>query len=329
MLRPAVTLLCLVLLTAPVVAEAQPAGILYRIGLLGTSPPGGPGAAPLWEALLHGLRELGYVEGGNLIIERRDHPEGKADELPERAADLVRLKVDLIVAGGSLTPHAAKAATTTIPIVMTNHGDPVGSGLVPNLVRPGGNITGLSILNTELVGKQLELLKEAVPRVVRVTILWSPNSQTHPRMLNEADAAGRALGFRVQRAPARAPDDFEQAFAAMAQARTEALLVLGDPIFWFHRTRIAELATTNNLPTIFVQREHAEAGGLMSYGANLRDNFRRAATYVDKILKGAKPGNLPIEQPTRFEFVINLRTAKRLGVTIPQSVLLRADEVLQ
>jgi putative ABC transport system substrate-binding protein len=326
MTRFVVALLCLVLLTAPLAAEGQSAGKTYRLGLLGTS---GPGAESVWDALRQALRELGYVEDRNLVIERRSNPEAKAEGLDELASELVRLNVDVIVAGGSLTPLAAKRATTTIPIVFANHGDPVGSGLVASLARPGGNITGLSLLSTELVAKQLELVREVVPRVGRVAVLWNPTSQTHPRMLPEAEAATQTLGLRLQRAQARGIDDYERAFSAMSQARVEALLVLGDPIFWYHRARIAELASKHRLPAIFGQREHAQAGGLMSYGANLRDNYRRAATFVDKILKGAKPADLPVEQPTKFELVVNLKTAKALGVTIPQSVLLRADEVIQ
>jgi putative ABC transport system substrate-binding protein len=317
------------LLAAPFAAGAQPAGKVYRIGLLSTLPPGTTGVARLWEAFMQGLRELGYVEGENLVIERRYAPEGQPDKLPELAADLVRLKVDVIVAGGSLTPHAAKSATTTLPVVVTNHGDPVGSGLVVSLARPGGNITGLSLLSPELVGKQLELFKKAVPRIVRMAVLWNPTSQTHPRMLNEAEVPARALGLRLEPLPASGLDDYDRAFATITRARADALLVLGDPIFWYQRSRIVELATKRRLPGMFGQREYVEAGGLMSYGANLRDNFRRAATYVDKILKGAKPGDLPIEQPTKFELVINSKTAKTLSLTIPQSVLVRADQIIE
>jgi len=317
------------LLAVPLAAGAQLAAKMYRIGLLSTLPPGSSGVARLWEPFVQGLRELGYVEGENLVIERRYAPEGQPDQLSELAADLVRLKVDVIVAGGSLTPHAAKSATTTLPVIFTNHGDPLGSGLVVSLARPGGNITGLSLLSPELVGKQLELLKKAVPRIVRVAILWNPTSQTHPRMLNEAEAPARALGLRLERLPASGLDDYDRAFAAMTRARADALLVLGDPIFWYQRSRIVELATKRRLPGMFGQREYVEAGGLMSYGADLRDNFRRAATYVDKILKGAKPADLPIEQPTKFELLINSKTAKELGLTIPQSVLVRADQIIE
>lgn len=317
------------LLVAPLAAGAQLAAKVYRLGLLSTLPPGTSGVQRLWEPFFHDLRELGYVEGDNLFVERRYAPEGQPDRLPALAGDLVRLKVDVIVAGGSLTPFAAKSATTTIPIVFSNHGDPVGSGLVVSLARPGGNITGLSLLSPELVGKQLELLKEVLPRAVRTAVLWNPTSRTHPRMLNEAEAPARALGLRLERLPANGLADYDGAFAAMTRARADALLVLGDPIFWYQRSRITELATKHRVPAIFGQREYVEAGGLMSYGTNLRDNFRRVATYVDKILKGAKPGDLPIEQPTTFELVINSKTARALGLTIPQSVLVRADQIIE
>jgi putative ABC transport system substrate-binding protein len=317
------------LLAAPLAAGAQLAAKMYRIGLLSTLPPGSSGVARLWEPFVQGLRELGYVEGENLVIERRYAPEGQPGQLPELAADLVRLKVDVIVAGGSLTPHAARSATTTVPVIFTNHGDPLGSGLVVSLARPGGNSTGLSLLSLELVGKQLDLLKKAVPRSVRVAILWNPTSRTHPRMLNEAEAAARALGLRLERLSASGLDDYDRAFEAMTRARADTLLVLGDPIFWYQRSRIVEMATKRRLPGMFGQREYVEAGGLMSYGPDLRDNFRRAATYVDKILKGAKPGDLPIEQPTKFELVINSKTAKVLGLTMPQSVLVQADQIIE
>ena len=278
------------LLLAPLDARAQLTAKVYRLGLLSTLPPGTSGVQRLWEPFFQHQRELGYVEGDNLVVERRYAPEGQPDRLPALAADLVRLKVDVIVASGSLTPFAAKSATTTIPVVFSNHGDPVGSGLVVSLARPGGNVTGLSLLSHELVGKQLELLKKALPRIVRMAVLWNPTSQTHPRMLNEAEAPARALGLRLERLSASGFADYDGAFAAMTRARADALLVLGDPIFWYQRSRITELATKHRLPAMFGQREFVEAGGLMSYGANLRDNFRRVASYVDKILKGAQPG---------------------------------------
>lgn len=316
-------------LTVPVVARAQPGGHAYRIGLLGTAPLVGTGSARLVDALVQGLRELGYVEGQNVVLERRHDPQGRPDHLVELAAELVRLRVDVIVATGTLAPHAAKSATTTIPVIFTNHGDPVGSGLVASLARPGGNVTGLSLLASELVPKQLELLKKAVPRIVRVAVLWNPNSQSHPRMLQEADSAARALGLRLQRLPAAGLDDYDRAFAAMTPARADALLALGDPIFWNQRSQIVGLATRFRLPGMFGQREYVEAGGLMSYGADVADSFRRAANYVDKILKGARSGDLPIEQPAKFELVISSRTAKAIGLRIPDSVLVQADQIIE
>lgn len=317
------------LLGAPLAAGAQPAGQGYRIGLLGTAPPGSPGSTRLLEAFVQGLLELGYVEGRHFVLERRHGPEGRPDQLVELAAELVRLGVDLIVATGTLAPHAARSATTTIPVVITNHGDPVGSGLVASLARPGGNITGLSLLGSELIEKQLELLKAAVPRISRVAVLWNPSSRTNRPMLNEAEVAARALGLRLQRHAASGPGDYDRAFAAMAEPRADALLVLGDPIFWNQRSRIVSLATRYRLPGMFGQREYVEAGGLMSYGASVTNSFRLAAVYVDKILKGARPGDLPIGQPTKFELVISARTARMLGLTIPRSVLVRTDQILE
>ena len=323
----AILILALGILLGPLAADAQQTGKVYRIGLLGASPPTNPGWR-LWEGLVQRLRELGYVEGQNIVIEGR-YSEGRDERFPDLAADLVRLKVDVIVAGATQPVHAAQRATTTIPIVMTNHSDPVGSGLVASLARPGGNITGLTSITQELTAKRLELLKEAVPGVVRVAVLWNPTNQTHPGMLSDTEAAARALGVKLEIVEARNPDQFDSVFSAMSKARAEALLVLSDVTFWFHRTRIAELAAKSRLPATFGQREHVEAGGLMSYGPDLRDNYRRAATYVDKILKGAKPADLPVEQPTRFELLINLKTARALGLTIPQSILIRADQVIQ
>ena len=318
--------LALGMLAAPLGAEAQQAGKVYRIGLLGRSPPATGGH--LWEAFLQGLRDLGYVEGRNLVIEHR-YSEGKDEGLPDLAADLVRLKVDVIVAGATPPVHAARRATATIPIVMANHSDPVGSGLVASLARPGGNVTGLSIVNPELSGKRLELLKGAMPRAVRVAVLWNPASRIHPRMIDETAAASRALGLRLLRLPARGLADYDGAFSEMTRERAEALVVLGDVTFWIHRGRIAELAAQRRLPTMFAQREHVEAGGLMSYGVDLRENYRRAATYVDKILKGARPADLPVEQPTKFELVVNMKTARALGLTIPPIVLGRADQLIE
>lgn len=317
------------LLAMPVVARAQPGGRIYRIGLLGTAPPDSPGATRLVEAFVQGLRELGYVEGRNFVLERRHDPEGRPDQLVRLAAELVRLNVDVIVASGTLAPHAAKSATPALPVVFTNHGDPVGSGLAVSLARPGGNVTGLSLLADELVAKQLELLKKGVPRIVRVAVLWNPNNQTHPRMLSEAESAARALDLRLERLGATGLGDYDRVFAAMTPLRADALFALGDPIFWNQRSRIVGLATQYRLPAMFGQREYVEAGGLMSYGANVPNSFRRAAIYVDKILNGARPGDLPIEQPSKFELVISSRTAKALGLKIPKSVLMQADQIIE
>jgi putative ABC transport system substrate-binding protein len=312
----------------PIAAEAQQSQRVYRIGLLSGGTDHTAEANPLWRALLEGLRDLGYIQGQNLIVDLRSS-EGLHDRLAALASALVRERVDVIVAAATQPVHAAQRATSTIPIVMPNHSDPVGSGIVGSLDRPGGNITGLSILNPDLTGKRLELLGQAVPGLVRVAVLWNPTHEAYPQMLREADAAAKALGLQLYRRPAKGLEDYDAAFAGMTKDRAEALLVLGDVTFWLHRARIADLATKARLPAVFAQREHVEVGGLMSYGADLRDNFRRAATYVAKILKGAKPGDLPIEQPTKFDFVINLRTAKALGLTIPPSLLLRADQVIE
>ena len=268
------------------------------------------------------------MEGQNIAIEHRSS-DGKFERLSDLATDLVRLKVDVIVAPASQNVLAAKQATRTIPIVMANSLDPVGTGLVSSLARPGGNVTGLSGLSLETVGKQLELFKEIVPRVSRVAVLGNPTNQMYPLWLGEVKVAARSLRVQLQTLEARGPDDFERAFVAMTRERAGALFVLGDGMFLLHRTRIAELAAKHRLPAMYPTKEFADAGGLMVYGASLRDNFRRAAAYVDKILKGAKPGDLPVQQPTKFELVINLKTAKALGLTIPQSILTRADEVIQ
>ena len=316
------------IVAAPLAAEAQQAGKVYRIGILANVPLTDSQGARLWGAFIQGLRELGYVEGKNITIEWR-FSEGKYERLPELAADLARLKVDVIVAPATQNVAVAKQATGTIPIVMTGSGDPVGSGLVVSLARPGGNVTGLSVLAPEIVGKQLELLKEIVPKVSRVAVLWNPTNTSHPLLLREAKVAARSLGVQLHILEARGPEEVESAFATMTRERAGALLVPTDGMFLLHRARIAELAAKHRLPAMYGLREFVDAGGLMVYGASLRDSFRRAATYVDKILKGAKPGDLPVEQPTKFELIINLKTAKALGLTIPQSLLLRADEVIQ
>jgi putative ABC transport system substrate-binding protein len=315
------------IVVAPFAAEAQQAAKIARIGYLG-----GQGATPhLPEAFRQGLRDLGYVEGRNVVIEYRS-AEGKFERLPALAAELVALKVDVIVAPGTPGALAAKQATRTLPIVFTTAGDPVTSGLVTNIARPGGNVTGLSGLGPELVGKCLEQLTQAVPGVSRVAALWQPGAfseRAEKDMLKEAEVAARALGVSLHFVEARGPADFDRAFSDMTRARAGALTVLPSTMFLIERRRLVDLAAKNRLPTVYPWREFVDAGGLMAYGANLPDLFRRAATYVDKILKGAKPGDLPVEQPTKFELVINLKTAKALGLTIPPSLLLRADEVMQ
>jgi putative tryptophan/tyrosine transport system substrate-binding protein len=315
-----------VLLAAPL--AAQQAAKIARIGFLATNLATGPHTR---EAFLQGLRDLGYVEGRNVVIEYRD-AEGKFERLPALAAELVALKVDVIVAGNTPAALAAKQATRTLPIVFATAGDPVTSGLVTSLARPGGNVTGLSLLFPELVGKCLEHLKQAVPGVSRVAALWQPGGsgeRTEKEMLKGAEVAARALGVRVQFVEARGPADFDRAFSDMTKARAGALTVLPSPMFNSERRRLVDLAAKNRLPAVYPLREYVDAGGLMAYGANLADLYRRTATYVDKILKGAKTADLPVEQPTKFELVINLKTAKALGLTIPQSLLARADEVIQ
>jgi len=320
--------LALSLLIAPLVAEAQTAGKVARIGYLAANLAASP---HVHEAFRQGLRDLGYVEGRNVVIEHRS-AEGKLERLPALAAELVALKVDVIVAAAALPALAAKQATRTIPIVFAGVADPVTSGLVSGLARPGGNVTGLSSLAPELVGKRLELLTHAVPGVSLVAVLWQPGGQverTDKDMLKEAEVAALALGVRLQFVEARGSDDFDRAFSDMTRARAGALSVLPSSMFNSERKRLVELAAKNRLPAVYPQRAYVDAGGLMAYGPNLADLFRRAATYVDKILKGAKPADLPIEQPTKFELVVNLKTAKALGLTIPQSVLGRADDVIQ
>ena len=319
--------LALGLLAGPFVADAQPASKVQRIGyLLGTSST--VSSRPV-ETFRQGLRGLGWVEGQNIVIEYRS-AEGRYDRLPDLAADLVRLKVDIIVAPGTAATTAAKNATRAIPIVMIGVGDPVGLELIASLARPGGNVTGLTFsVGMETAGKGLELLKEALPKVRRVAVLTNPANPGQPLALKNVKAAARSLGMQLQLLEARGPDEFDGAFAAMAKERVGALLVVSEAMFNIHRVRLADLAARNKLPSMHGFREDAEAGGLMSYGPDLADLFRRSATYVDKILKGAKPGDLPVEQPTKFELVINLKTAKALGLTIPASVLSRADHVIE
>ena len=322
-------ILVLSLILAPLAAESQQAAKVPRIGYLAANLAANP---HMHEAFRQGLRDLGYVEGRNVRIEYRD-AEGKFERLPALAAELVALKVDVIVAGGG-TPAAlaAKQATRTMPIVFAAVADPIVSGLITSLARPGGNITGSSNLTPELVGKCLEQLKQAVPGASQVAVLWQPGGigeRTEKDRLKEAEVAGRALGVRLQFVEARGPADFDRAFSDMTRARAGALTVLGSAMFNNERRRLVDMAAKNRLPTVFPWREWVDAGGLMSYGPNLANMFRRAATYVDKILKGAKPADLPVEQPTKFEAVINLKTAKALGLTIPPALLVRADRVIE
>jgi putative tryptophan/tyrosine transport system substrate-binding protein len=308
----------------PAVARAQqPAGI-HRLGVL--SLRSGPDETD--EAFVQGLRELGHVEGRSVAIEYR-WGGGKAERLPEMAAELVRLKVDLIVSQGTLATEAAKRATSSVPIVFVGVGDPVGSGLVASMGRPGGNVTGFTILSTELAGKRLHILRELLPRASRVALLVHRPASPTPLLIREMRTAGQQLGIQITAQEIDAAVDLPSAFAAMQRERAQALVVQQNPITTEHARRIAELAAQHRLPAIYYRRDFVEAGGLMSYGTNAGVIYRRAATYVDKILKGAKPADLPVEQPTTFEFVINLKTAKALGLTIPPALLVRADQAIQ
>jgi ABC-type uncharacterized transport system substrate-binding protein len=313
---------------APLASEAQPAGKVPRVAYLTPWSDSDPGRQRGLEAFRQGLRELGYVEGQNIAIESRS-AEGKDDRLPALAADLVRSKVDVIVATSGAATKAAQQATRTIPIVMSLVNDPVGSGLVASLARPGGNVTGLTIMAPDLMAKRLELLKEVVPKLSRVALLQNPDNPASAAQLREAKAAARALGVQPQTLEARNPQEIEGAFAAMIRERAGALLILSDAIFFTQRRQIAELTAKGRLPSIIGTRDYPDAGGLMAYGPNFLDLERRAATFVDRILKGAKPGDLPVEQPTKFELVINLKTAKALQLTIPPSVLGRATQLIE
>jgi putative ABC transport system substrate-binding protein len=315
-------ILALGFLAASLVGSAQPAAKVYRIGVLGNEN------TPPWEGFRQGLRDLGYVDGRNVTMEWR-WSEGRTDRLPALAIELVGLRVDVIVASGTQAVRAAKQATGTIPIVMTVSSYPDKIGLVESLARPGGNVTGLSNIAPELSGKRVELLKEIAPRVSRVAVLWNPASPVEPLGFRELLAAAPAAGVEIVSVEVRTPDDYPAAFAAVASSRAHALLAHGNPVNFKNRQLIADFALRSRLPSIYEERLFVEAGGLMSYAPSFTDLFRRAATYVDKILKGAKPADLPVEQPTKFELVINLRTAKALGFTIPPLVLFRADQVIE
>ena len=313
---------------SPDTAAAQPTTKIPRIGILATGRTAGP---HMVEAFRQGLRELGWAEGRNVTIEYRS-AEGQLERLAALAAELVALPVDVILTAGPVQAHAAKQATRTIPIVFATAGDPVGSGLGASLARPGGNLTGLSSITPELVGKRLEFLKQALPSVTRVAVLWTPGGvgeRTQNEMMNETRAAARALGVQLHVVEAQAPADFKRAFSDMTRARVGALTVLPLVTYLLEHRRLVQLAAQNRLPTMYPLKEFVDAGGLMSYGADDADLFRRAAAYVDKILKGAKPENLPVQQATKFQLVINVKTAKALSLTIPAAVLGRADQVIE
>lgn len=312
------------LLSAPLAIDAQSPGKQYRIGYLETGA-----VRPLpWEAFRERLRELGYVEGQTVAFEVR-WADGQLDRLPQLAAELVRLKVDVVVTAGSPAAQAAKNATMNIPIVMATGGDPVGLGLVATLARPGGNVTGLTTLSRELSGKRLEMLKEALPRVARMGVLWHRASDIDALTKRETEEAAQTLGIPLKAHGVDGPDDFERALSAIVADRAGAVLVTTSPMFFGHRRQLADLALKHRLPTIFAFREYAEAGGLMAYGPSYTELYQRAAGYVDRVLKGARPADLPVEQPTKFELTINLKTMKALGLTIPPEVLARAGEIIQ
>ena len=317
--------LALALLTAPLAAQAQQAGKVYNIGYLGL---GSSFAGPNRTAFYRGLQEHGWIEGQNFVLTTR-FGQFKSERLREMVAELVQRKVDIIVVQSAEGALAAKHGTSTIPIVAVSPADAVAIGLVASLARPAANVTGLSYLGTELVAKQMELLKEAVPNLSRVAALSNPANPTHAPRLRAAAIGAQGLGVHLEPIEARTPSELDKAFATMMRARVGGVLVLSDPMFGDEARRLAQLASTSGLPAIYAFRAWVDAGGLMSYGPDFPDLFHRAAAYVDKILKGAKPGDLPVEQPTKFELIINLKTAKALGLTIPPSLLLRADQIIK
>jgi putative ABC transport system substrate-binding protein len=319
-------LLATVLLTTASLAAAQQPTKVPRIGYLGGTSPSANAARI--EAFRQGLRELGYVEGRNMIIEWR-HAEAKLDRLPALAAELVRLKVDILVTGGPPATRAAKEATVTIPVVMAFDDDPIGNGFVASLARPGGNITGLSSLAPELSGKQLELLKEILPKLSRVAVLGSSTRPGTAQTLKETELAAGVFGVKVLYLDLISPKDIETGFREAREGRADAMLILSSPIFSSQRTQLVDLAAKSRIPATYSTTEFVEDGGLMSYGVNTSGLYRRAGAYVDKILKGTKPADLPVEQPKKFEFIINLKAAKQIGLTIPPNVLARADRVIR
>jgi putative ABC transport system substrate-binding protein len=322
-----VYVLTALILTTVHFAEAQQAKKIPRIGFLGATSSSANAARV--EAFIQGLRDLGYVEGKNVIIEYR-YAEGDAGRLSQLASELVRLNVDVIVSAGPAVTRRVKEVTSTIPVVMGFDNDPVSSGFVASLARPGGNITGLSTLSPEISGKRLELLKEIIPKLFRVAALGTSTQPGNAQMLKEAEFAAEAFGVQLQHLDVQGRKDIELAFRAASNGRAQAILVLSSPVLFSERTQVSELAAKNRLPAIYPQSEYVEeSGGLMTYGASIPDLFRRAAIYVDKILKGRKPADLPVEQPTKFEFIINLKAAKQIGLTIPPNVLARADRVIK
>jgi putative tryptophan/tyrosine transport system substrate-binding protein len=315
------------LILAPFAVEGQEAGKLARIGFLSVSPvPSSP--SPNRVAFMQGLRDFGWVEGSNLTIENRS-ANGKPERLPALTAELMRLKVDVIFAAEPVSAAAAKQVTTEVPIVFMSLGDPVAGGLVANLARPGGNLTGCAGMDPELAGKRLELLKQIVPRLVRVAFVTSPSNPLNPAHVREAQKAATALGIRLQVVEVRDPDEFERALVVIAKDRPDALYIVGNPNLFSQRPRVLGFVERTRLPAIWSESTWVTDGGLIGYAPNQPDMFRRGAWYVDRILRGTKPADLPVEQPTKFELRINLKTAKALGLTIPQSLLLRADQVIQ
>jgi putative tryptophan/tyrosine transport system substrate-binding protein len=322
--REFITLVGGAVATWPLAARAQhPA--MPVIGFIGPAPAAT--YLPRVEALRAGLRDLGYVEGKNIVIEFRWAD--RVDELPDMAAELVRMKVDILLVSSSTFVEPARQATKTIPIVFAIHADPVGLGHVASLARPGGNITGLSTLLTDLVAKELEIFKEALPQITRIGILWNPTTPSHGPAVQAVEAVGEKLGVQLLLVPAQTVEEFDGAFSTIARERMGGFLVIASPLSFSQRAPLAELALKHRLPGMFGTRENVEAGGLMSYGADYNDLHRRAALYVDKILKGAKPADLPVEQASKYEFIINLKTANALGLAIPESLLTRADKVIE
>jgi putative tryptophan/tyrosine transport system substrate-binding protein len=308
-------------LAAPLVAEAQQTGHIYRVGILESSA--------IWEPFHQRLRELGYVEGRNLIVENRSVTEGKPEQISVMAQQLVKMKVDVIVTAGAVATGAARRATTTIPIVMIAVGDPVGIGLVQRLARPGGNVTGSSVLGPETAMKRVELLKELMPRLAKFALIWNASNPANLIYERDTSNAARALHVTMQSVPVTHPGQLEQAFAAVERERPSAMIVSGDLILQPHMGRVIDFARRTQLPVMYQNPEQAKSGGLLAYGANFAELFRRGAEYTDKVLKGIKPAELPVEQPTKFELVINLKTARALGLTIPSSLLQRADQVIE